>query len=127
MITYQHHKNILDSDAEAIINTVNCVGVMGKGLALKFKEKYPENYKSYKKACDDKLLSTGKMFITEYGGKLSGDHKYLINFPTKQHWRGKSKIEFIEKGLDDLIVQIHKYNIKSVAIPLKCVIKLHRY
>ncbi|MCH9844578.1 MAG: macro domain-containing protein [Alphaproteobacteria bacterium] len=117
MFNYRHNKDILETDAEAIINTVNCVGVMGKGLALKFKEKFPENYKIYKKYCEQKKLKTGNVLVTEFGGALSNDHKYLMNFPTKQHWRGKSKIEYIEQGLDDLILKIKKHNISSVAIP----------
>ncbi len=117
MFQYHHNQDILQSDADAIINTVNCVGIMGKGLALKFKEKFPENYKAYRKYCDDNKLKIGNVFITEFGGKLSADHKYLINFPTKEHWRGKSKIEYIAKGLDDLLLQIENHHIASVAVP----------
>lgn len=107
--------NILTDDSQAIVNTVNCVGVMGKGLALQFKQAFPENFKRYKSACEQNRVAIGKMFITEYDDMFS--KKYIINFPTKDHWKGKSKQEYIESGLDDLIANINKFNIKSVAIP----------
>jgi len=107
--------NILRDKSEAIVNTVNCVGVMGKGLALQFKKAFPENFKQYKTACNKKQIKIGQMYITNFGDML--DKKYIINFPTKNHWRGKSKYEYIESGLDDLINKIHDYNIKSIAIP----------
>jgi O-acetyl-ADP-ribose deacetylase (regulator of RNase III) len=110
--------DIFAEPAEAIVNTVNCVGVMGKGIALEFKKRWPENYKAYKKKCDQKLLMTGKVFVFEnsdFFGK--DDHRFLINFPTKKHWRSKSELSYVEDGLDDLITQIKKMGIKSVAIP----------
>jgi len=107
--------NILTDKSEAIVNTVNCVGVMGKGLALQFKKAFPENYKEYKTACDKKIVAPGKMFITKHEDML-GD-KYIINFPTKKHWKGDSKIEYIDDGLIDLINEIKKLGIKSIAIP----------
>lgn len=114
MINYKSG-NILQDQSDAIVNTVNCVGVMGKGLALQFKKAFPENFKQYKKACDHKEVKVGKMYITEYGDMLG--KKYIINFPTKDHWKGNSKYEFIELGLDDLVTQIKNYNIHSIAIP----------
>ncbi|MBO4700916.1 MAG: macro domain-containing protein [Alphaproteobacteria bacterium] len=106
--------DIFKAETEAVVNTVNCVGIMGKGIALQFREKYPENYKSYKHACDNGKVVVGKMFVTK-NGLLKPN--YIINFPTKEHWRGKSKLEYIETGLDDLKLVLQKYNIKSVAIP----------
>lgn len=107
--------NILHADVEAIVNTVNCVGVMGRGIALQFKKAYPENFKEYKKACDLKDVVPGKMFIFETGQNLNP--KFIINFPTKRHWRGSSKIEDIELGLLDLVNEINSRKIKSIAIP----------
>lgn len=108
--------NLLKEDnVDAIVNTVNCVGVMGKGIALQFKNKWPDNYKKYEEACKHKLVKTGKMFIYDSGG-LVKPH-YIINFPTKDHWRGNSKIEYIETGLQDLISEVERLNIKSIAIP----------
>lgn len=107
--------NILTDQSQAIVNTVNCVGVMGKGLALQFKKAFPENFKQYKSACNKKLVEPGKMYITSYEDII--ESKYIINFPTKQHWKGASKIEYIEAGLEDLILEIRKLEIKSVAIP----------
>lgn len=108
------------TSADAIINTVNCVGVMGKGVALQFKNRWPENFKAYKAACLKKQLHPGKMFVFENGdmlGSLESDYKYLINFPTKNHWRSKSKIEYIDEGLEDLVSVIRHYDIKSICIP----------
>ncbi len=107
--------NILNDRSQAIVNTVNCVGVMGKGLALQFKKAFPENFKKYKAACDSGEVRTGKMFVTKYQDML--DDKYIINFPTKNHWKGNSKIEYIEEGLADLVRKIKELDIKSVAIP----------
>lgn len=107
--------NILHADVEAIINTVNCVGVMGKGIALQFKKAYPENFTAYKKACDLKEVVPGKMFIYETNYGINP--KYIINFPTKRHWRGNSKIEDIENGLIALVSEIKTRKIKSIAIP----------
>ena len=107
--------NILKDKSEAIVNTVNCVGVMGKGLALQFKKTYPENFKKYKSACDKENIEPGKMFITEHSDIL--DKKWIINFPTKKHWKGKSKLSYIEEGLKDLVSKVQELGIKSVAIP----------
>ncbi|ENM5835606.1 macro domain-containing protein [Vibrio metoecus] len=107
--------NILKDSSEAIVNTVNCVGVMGKGLALQFKKAFPKNFKLYKSACDRKEIKIGKVFITESGDMFN--KKFIFNFPTKDHWRGKSKYEYIESGLDDLVTKIREYGIKSIAIP----------
>jgi len=107
--------DILDSGSDALVNTVNCVGIMGRGIALQFKERYPDNFKSYKKACDNKLLQPGYMFVYETG--YLTNPKYIINFPTKRHWRGKSRIEDIENGLNDLVKVIKERNVRSVSVP----------
>lgn len=107
--------NLLDSNAEALVNTVNTVGVMGKGVALQFKNNFPENFKLYQKACKTNEVKTGKMFITETG--YLTNPKYIINFPTKKDWRGNSKIEFIAEGLDDLVKVIVEKNITSIILP----------
>ena len=107
--------DLLKEKVDALVNTVNCVGIMGKGIALQFKMAYPENFKAYKKACDHGEVIIGKMFITETQGLFQP--KYVINFPTKKHWREKSNIDYIEQGLDDLVKQIERLNIKSIALP----------
>lgn len=108
--------NILESTAQALVNTVNTVGVMGKGIALQFKNQFPNNYKLYKQACDNKALKIGDLLVTEEESLLSGK-KIIINFPTKIHWRYPSEYEYIEKGLEALLTVIQEKNIKSVAIP----------
>jgi len=117
-ITYKHGDIFLEN-VDAIVNTVNCVGVMGKGVALQFKKYSTENFKEYKKLCDAKKLAPGNMFIFDLGNDLLNPKKprYLINFPTKNHWREKSKFSYIEEGLDDFIVQIQEHEITSVAMP----------
>jgi len=115
MITYITG-NILASNAQALINTVNTVGIMGKGLALQFKDAYPSNFTAYQKACKQGDIAIGKLFVTIDQNLKSGE-KIIINFPTKKDWRNPSEYIFIEQGLDDLVKIIKKQNIKSVAIP----------
>jgi O-acetyl-ADP-ribose deacetylase (regulator of RNase III) len=107
--------NLLDSNAEALVNTVNTVGVMGKGIALMFKDSFQENFEEYQAACSAKKVQVGKMFVTRRESLLGP--KWIINFPTKQHWRYPSKMEWIESGLDDLISVIVSNGIRSVALP----------
>ena len=107
--------NILDAEAEALVNTVNTVGVMGKGIALMFKEAFPQNFKDYEAACKRKELKVGRMFVTEREAFVGP--KWIINFPTKEHWRGDSKMEWIEAGLTDLKRVITENSIRSIAIP----------
>ncbi len=107
--------NLLESSAEALVNTVNTVGVMGKGVALQFKEKFPENFLLYAAACKRKEVLIGEMFVTQTGRMQNP--KYIINFPTKQHWRSDSKLSFVEDGLDDLVQKIADLNIQSIALP----------
>jgi len=107
--------DILSADAEAIVNTVNCVGVMGRGIALQFKKAWPGNFKAYAAACKQNEVKPGSMFIFETG-QLTNP-QYIINFPTKRHWRGASQIEDVKLGLNALIKDIKAKGIKSIAIP----------
>lgn len=107
--------NLLEANTDALVNTVNTVGVMGKGIALMFKEAFPENFEAYEVACKHGHVHVGKMFVTERR-QLMGP-KWIINFPTKKHWRNSSKIEWIEEGLEDLKRVIVEYGIESVAVP----------
>ena len=108
--------NILESNAQALINTVNTVGVMGKGIALQFKKAYLSNFKAYAEACKRKEIDVGKLFVTRDSNLISGE-KIIINFPTKRDWRKPSEYSYIENGLNDLVKIIEKEQIKSVAIP----------
>ena len=107
--------NILESNTEVIINPVNTVGVMGKGLALQFKQKFPANYKIYKEACKNKTIDIGKSLLVDESNLER--KKFIINFPTKKHWNNPSKIEYIEEGLKDLVRIIENNNFESMAIP----------
>lgn len=107
--------NLLRADTEAIVNTVNCVGFMGRGIAAQFKRAYPENFKAYATACKRKEVVPGSMFIFETG-QLTNP-RFIVNFPTKRHWRGKSRIEDIESGLAALVSEVKRRGIKSIAIP----------
>lgn len=115
MITYTTG-NLLDADVEAVVNTVNTVGVMGKGIALMFKEAFPDNFQAYEAACREKRVHLGNMFITERRDLLGGP-RWIVNFPTKAHWRFPSKIEWIRDGLHDLREVIVSRGIRSIAIP----------
>lgn len=107
--------NLLEADAEALVNPVNTQGVMGKGLALAFKNAFPENFRAYSQACQSDQVRTGRMFITEQQALLGP--RWIINFPTKQHWRDPSKLEWIDQGLADLRKVLAEKQIPSVAIP----------
>lgn len=114
MITFKTG-DIFEENVQAIVNTVNCVGVMGRGIALQFKKRYSDNFKAYKRACKQGEVKPGLMHIFDNGFLLQP--RYIINFPTKRHWRGASRIEDIYSGLTDLARQIEKLNITSIAIP----------
>ncbi|MCX5806649.1 MAG: macro domain-containing protein [Proteobacteria bacterium] len=114
MIEYKKG-NILSETAEALVNTVNCVGIMGRGIALQFKNAFPENFKSYAAACKRNEVRPGRMFIYETDQLMNP--RYIINFPTKRHWHGKSRIEDIEAGLAALVEVIRSRKIRSIAIP----------
>lgn len=114
MIEYKQG-DILRENAEAIINTVNCVGVMGRGIALQFKKAFPQNFLAYAAACKKKEVQPGKMFVFETG--QLANPRYIINFPTKRHWRGASRMDDIDAGLRALVETIQRYDIQSIAIP----------
>ncbi|ELP32509.1 type II toxin-antitoxin system antitoxin DNA ADP-ribosyl glycohydrolase DarG [Rhodopirellula baltica] len=107
--------DILQADAEALVNTVNCVGVMGRGIAAQFKKKFEANFKAYKKACDQGELKLGTVLVHDREQLLNP--RYVINFPTKDHWRAKSKIEDVRTGLISLVDEVRQRKIKSIAIP----------
>ena len=107
--------DILKADVDAIVNTVNCVGVMGRGIALQFKKAWPDNFKSYAAACKTKSVMPGQMFVFETHQTINP--KFIINFPTKRHWRGASRMEDIESGLVALVMTIKEKNIRSIALP----------
>lgn len=109
--------DLLQADAEAYVNTVNCVGVMGKGIALQFKEQYPDNFKLYRRVCERKELRPGKMLVYDAGFTFGHRPRYIINFPTKDHWKGKSKMEWIETGLAALVHEVQARGITSIAVP----------
>jgi O-acetyl-ADP-ribose deacetylase (regulator of RNase III) len=106
--------DILQADTEALVNTVNCVGVMGRGIALHFKHAYPANFKAYAAACKREEVQPGRMFVHDTGRP---GPRWIVNFPTKRHWRGKSRIEDIEAGMHALVDEIRTREISSIAIP----------
>jgi O-acetyl-ADP-ribose deacetylase (regulator of RNase III) len=114
MITYKTG-DILVEDAEALVNPVNCVGVMGRGLALAFKLAWPENFAAYAEACRRHEVQPGRMFVFE--NHAPAGPRYIVNFPTKRHWRDKSLIEDIEAGLSALVAEVRRRGIRSIAIP----------
>lgn len=107
--------NLLNAHVEALVNTVNTVGVMGKGIALMFRERFPHNYKLYAAACKANQVRVGTMFVTETG-ELQGP-RWIVNFPTKQHWRSPSRLEWVVEGLQDLRRFLLEHGVRSVAIP----------
>lgn len=107
--------NLLEAPVEALVNTVNTVGVMGKGIALMFKERFANNFRLYAAACKAKQVQTGKMFVTEV--QELGGPRWIVNFPTKQHWRASSQMVWVTEGLQDLRRFLIEKNVKSIAIP----------
>jgi O-acetyl-ADP-ribose deacetylase (regulator of RNase III) len=107
--------DILNAEAEALVNSVNCVGVMGRGIALQFKKAFPANYKAYRAVCDRKELEPGKVFVYDLSRVI--EPRYVINFPTKRHWRANSRIEYIEAGLEALTKVVEEHGIRTIAIP----------
>jgi O-acetyl-ADP-ribose deacetylase (regulator of RNase III) len=114
MITFTKG-NLLEAKAEALVNTVNTVGVMGKGVALQFRQAYPEMFRAYERACKAGEVQPGHMFIFERA--TFENPKFIINFPTKRHWKGKSRMEDIESGLKALVADVRRLKIKSIALP----------
>ena len=107
--------DIFGEDVEALVNTVNCVGVMGRGVALQFKRAFPENFTAYAEHCKSGDMQPGRVFVFET--ENLGNPRYIVNFPTKRHWRGKSRLEDIESGLESLVSEIKKRSIRSIALP----------
>lgn len=107
--------DIFEADVEALVNPVNCVGVMGLGLALQFRKRFPDNFRDYARACKRGQVEPGRMLIHKTG-RLAGP-KYIINFPTKRHWRNASRLSDIDSGLDSLVKEIERLRISSIAIP----------
>jgi O-acetyl-ADP-ribose deacetylase (regulator of RNase III) len=107
--------NILQADAEALVNTVNCIGFMGKGIARQFKQAFPANFKAYESACHAGAVQPGRMFI--FDSERLINPRYVINFPTKRHWRGKSQLADIRSGLQALIGDVRRLGIQSIAVP----------
>lgn len=116
----ERHDSLFDSGADALVNTVNCVGVMGKGLALEFRIRYPEMFRAYKKACEAHTIQVGVVtWWSNDGGSFrpSGLPKYILNFPTKEHWRNPSQLTWIDAGLTDLVAVVRTLKVKSLAVP----------
>lgn len=113
MITLLSNGDLFTCGTDAIVNTINCVGVMGKGLALSFKQRYPAMFRAYADACSSGEVEIGKMWIW-YNQEPP---RYIFNFPTKLHWRNPSQLSWIEKGLDDLRLHVIMKSIESLALP----------
>lgn len=110
MLIY-HRTNLLDSNAQTLVNTVNCVGVMGKGIAAEFKQRYPEMFKAYRRICDSGALEPGKLWLWQ------GPDHWVLNFPTKKHWRHPSKLEWIEAGLEKFVAEYSRRGITDISFP----------
>jgi O-acetyl-ADP-ribose deacetylase (regulator of RNase III) len=108
--------NLLKAPADALVNTVNTVGVMGKGIALQFRQAYPEMYRAYEQACKKGEVRLGEVQVFDLGG-LVGGPRWIINFPTKGHWRDGSRLADIERGLANIVAKVRELNIRSIALP----------
>ena len=108
--------NLLVAPVDALVNTVNTKGIMGKGIALQFKHTFPAMFRDYEKACKAGEVQLGKMHVFDLGGLAGGPH-WIINFPTKGHWRERSRLSDIETGLEDLVETVRRLGIRSIAIP----------
>lgn len=107
--------DILNAQADALVNTVNCVGVMGRGIALQFKKAFPDMFKAYAAVCKRGELKPGR--VLAYDLNRLERPRYVINLPTKRHWRGKSRMKDIEAGLQALVSEVQRLGLKSVAVP----------
>lgn len=105
--------DLLAAEVDALVNAVNTVGVMGKGLALQFKNAFPDVFTEYARACEQGLVEVGRVHVV----RRSSPPRFVINFPTKKHWRQPSKLEYIDSGLADLVVKIRQHDIRSIAVP----------
>lgn len=104
--------DIFNSEAQTLVNTVNCMGVMGKGLALQFKNRYPDMFSAYEQLCKDKLMDIGKLWL------FKTDQRWILNFPTKYDWRYPSREYFLQQGLEKFMQSYQQRGIKSIAFPL---------
>ena len=114
---FDGYGSILDAETQAVVNPINCVGVMGSGLALQFKNKHPALFESYKKRCDNGEINIGKMYVYSFPCSSKDCYKHIINFPTKKHWKYPSKLKYIEEGLIDLVDVVKRLNVDSIAVP----------
>ena len=112
-ISILQNRNIFDSQCQTIVNTINCVGVMGKGLALEMKKRYPDMFEKYKEFCDKGLIDIGKLWVYKHS-----DDKWILNFPTKKDWRNKSEYEYIDKGMKKFVETYKEKGIKTIAFPM---------
>lgn len=108
--------NIFDSNCDVIVNTINCVGVMGKGIALEFKKKYPKMFDDYKKRCSLHSVRPGAPYLYLLDSN-NDKHKYILNFPTKDHWRAKSKMDYVISGMQWFCNNFKQFDFKSIAFP----------
>jgi len=115
MVIERAHGDLLQADAEALVNAVNCVGVMGRGIALQFKRTFPQNFKVYAAACKRGDVQPGRMLIVETGARANP--RFIVNFPTKRHWKEASKLADVASGLDALIGDVRRLGIRSIAVP----------
>src|SRR5882762_1778498 len=109
--------NLLEAQVEALVNTVNTEGVMGKGIALQFRQAFPAMFNAYLADCRAGAVTLGKMNVFDLGGLLPSGPRWIINFPTKGHWKSRSRLKDIETGLESLVATVRKLNIKSIAVP----------
>lgn len=109
------HSDLLKQDAEALVNAVNCVGVMGREIALQFRRTFPKNFEAYEHACKRGEVRPGSMLVFETGRPKNP--RYVINFPTKRHWRDKSRLTDIESGLEALVAEVKRLGIRTIALP----------
>lgn len=107
--------NLLEADVEALVNTVNTVGIMGKGIALQFRQAFPENYEVYRKACAKNEFEIGQVLVVPLASLTNP--RYIVNFPTKRHWKGSSRMSDIDEGLHALVAAVRQYQIESIAVP----------
>jgi len=110
--------NIFTSECQTIVNPVNCVGVMGAGIAYEFRLRYPEMYRRYKSFCNSGMFAIGNLWLYKLNDEKFGSYKYILSFPTKNHWKYPSKIEYIEQGLEKFVSTYKAKGITSVAFPL---------
>ena len=112
-ISIIRNKNIFDTKCKTIVNPINCVGVMSKGIALEIKNRYPNMFEKYKEFCDKKLIDIGKLWLYK-----EQNDKWILNFPTKTHWKYNSEYDYIEKGMSKFVETYKEKNIKTIAFPM---------